>query len=155
MQNSELQLYQQSVLAEVLHATSSTGRRDKHRDPRYWLEVFSLDGLDDRHPQSLSGGQKQRLVVACAAARMQDLLILDEPTSGLDGAQMKALAGMLEARRRHGASSLVITHDLELINTVCTHRLDLPLEQSTDTENEKARQHGPNHHAVTNRTKAR
>jgi energy-coupling factor transport system ATP-binding protein len=91
------------------------------------LERFGLGDIAARHPQSLSGGQKQRLVVACAAARADELLILDEPTSGLDGAQMRALADVLDRRRRAGRASLVITHDLELIARACTHEIRLPL----------------------------
>jgi energy-coupling factor transport system ATP-binding protein len=55
------------------------------------------------------------------------LLILDEPTSGLDGAQMHALADLLDQRRAAGLASLVITHDLELIARVCTHEVRLPI----------------------------
>ncbi len=123
MQNSELQLYQRTVLDEII----SAGAGLDIDAAREWLGRFGLKEFASRHPQSLSGGQKQRLVVACAAARAGELLILDEPTSGLDGAQMYALADLLEQRRSAGRSSLVITHDIELIARVCTHEISLPL----------------------------
>jgi energy-coupling factor transport system ATP-binding protein len=127
MQSHELQLFQRTALQELMHAAA---RRAGRMDPvkaREWLERFGLGDIAARHPQSLSGGQKQRLVVACAAARADELLILDEPTSGLDGAQMRALADVLDRRRRAGRASLVITHDLELIARACTHEIRLPL----------------------------
>ncbi|MFP4053726.1 MAG: ABC transporter ATP-binding protein [Phycisphaerae bacterium] len=133
MQNSELQLYQRSAIGEVIHAAGGQGNRLKRAEALGWLTRFGLEGIADRHPQSLSGGQKQRLVVACAAARAGDLLILDEPTSGLDGAQMHALADLLEERRAAGLSCLVITHDLELIARVCTHELRLPIDGDRQT----------------------
>ncbi|NBB95168.1 MAG: ATP-binding cassette domain-containing protein [Planctomycetes bacterium] len=134
MQNSELQLYQRSAIGEVIHAAGGQGHRLKPVEALGWLRRFGLEGIAARHPQSLSGGQKQRLVVACAAARAGDLLILDEPTSGLDGAQMHALADLLEERRVAGLSSLVITHDLELIARVCTHELRLPIDGDRQDE---------------------
>ncbi len=134
MQNSELQLYQRSAIEEVIHAAGGQGNRLNRAEAMGWLSRFGLEGIADRHPQSLSGGQKQRLVVACAAARAGDLLILDEPTSGLDGAQMHALADLLEERRAAGLSSLVITHDLELIARVCTHELRLPINGDRQDE---------------------
>jgi energy-coupling factor transport system ATP-binding protein len=133
MQNSELQLYQRSAIGEVIHAAGGQGHRLNRVEALGWLSRFGLEGIADRHPQSLSGGQKQRLVVACAAARAGELLILDEPTSGLDGAQMHALADLLDERRVAGLSSLVITHDLELIARVCTHELRLPIDGDPQT----------------------
>jgi energy-coupling factor transport system ATP-binding protein len=125
MQNSDLQLYRKTARQEVTCVHSATARRLTLQKADEWLDRFGLLEVADRHPQSLSGGQKQRLVVACAAARAQDLLILDEPTSGLDGAQMRALANMLEERKHEGHTSLVITHDIELMAQVCTHQIKL------------------------------
>jgi energy-coupling factor transport system ATP-binding protein len=127
MQNSELQLYQHTARREVIHAASAGQRRLDTADADRWLGRFGLGSVAHRHPQSLSGGQKQRLVVACAAARAGGLLVLDEPTSGLDGAQMRALAELLDERRDAGLASLVITHDLELIDRVCDRRIHLPI----------------------------
>ncbi len=127
MQNSELQLYQRTLIAE-LECAARTRRGKMTRQEIYaWLARFNLDDLALRHPQSLSGGQKQRLVVACAALRAEDLLILDEPTSGLDGRQMLAMARLLADRKAESKASLVITHDPELIDSVCTHEIRLPL----------------------------
>ncbi len=127
LQNSELQLYQRTALQELVHASAGRGSRLDAAGARRWLERFALGDFAGRHPQSLSGGQKQRLVVACAAARAEELLILDEPTSGLDGRQMHALADLLEERQNQGLASLVITHDPELIARVCKYEIRLPL----------------------------
>jgi energy-coupling factor transport system ATP-binding protein len=90
------------------------------------LDMFALRPLADRHPQSLSGGEKQRLVIACALAKKPDVLILDEPTSGLDGSNMRRIAAALASMADKGACVLVITHDLELMETACTAALRLP-----------------------------
>jgi energy-coupling factor transport system ATP-binding protein len=87
------------------------------------LQAFRLEKLATRHPQSLSGGEKQRLAVACAVCRKPAALLLDEPTSGLDGGNMQILANNLAEVAEQGAAVVVITHDLELMQAVCTDRV--------------------------------
>jgi energy-coupling factor transport system ATP-binding protein len=91
------------------------------------LELLDLKEFADRHPQSLSGGQKQRLVIACGMIKTPDILILDEPTSGLDGKNMRVISRMMRKLAERGACVLVITHDLELMDTACDYELNLPL----------------------------
>ena len=113
-------------------------RADQVRD---LLELFGLEGLAERHPQSLSGGEKQRLVIACAFAKRPRVLILDEPTSGLDGENMRRIAHALHLLAEQGACVLVITHDLELMKLSCTRALRLPL---TSGKNEGTAPHTAN-----------
>jgi energy-coupling factor transport system ATP-binding protein len=89
------------------------------------MQEFNILHLAERHPQSLSGGEKQRLVIACAVIRQPDILILDEPTSGLDGANMAVIATTITRFAQQGACVLVISHDLELLERVCTCRMEL------------------------------
>ena len=53
------------------------------------------------------------------------ILILDEPTGGLDGENMRSMAASMEHAAHNGACLLVITHDLELMNLVCTEKIVL------------------------------
>lgn len=97
------------------------------------MERYALTPLSGRHPQSLSGGEQQRLAVACAALRLPRLLILDEPTSGLDGENMRRMADSLREIAAQGVCLLVITHDLEFINRVCTEKIVLhPYHKEND-----------------------
>lgn len=84
------------------------------------LREFGLQDLRNRHPHSLSGGQKQRLALAAAVLQDKELLILDEPTSGLDYENMCHVAKMLRNLADMGKTLIVITHDTELIESVCT-----------------------------------
>lgn len=93
------------------------------------LVRFDLADLADRHPQSLSGGQKQRLVIACGIIKEPEILILDEPISGLDRINMDAISKMIQSLADRGTCVLVITHDLELIETACSLVLELPLQK--------------------------
>ena len=76
-------------------------------------------------PNKLSGGQKQRVAIASALASDREILVFDEPTSGLDLLHMSEVAKQLETLRRMQKTSIVITHDYELIVSCCTHILHL------------------------------
>lgn len=62
---------------------------------------------------SLSHGQRQRIAIARAALRRAPILVLDEPTTGLDAASRAEVVDAL-IRLARGATTVLITHDLEL-----------------------------------------
>ncbi|MGE3467627.1 MAG: ABC transporter ATP-binding protein [Pyrinomonadaceae bacterium] len=63
----------------------------------------------------LSGGERQRVVLARALATGARALLLDEPTANLDLAHQALMFRLVRERcRSHGASAVVITHDLNL-----------------------------------------
>lgn len=74
---------------------------------------------------ALSGGQKQRVAIATALISDREILVFDEPTSGLDLQHMKEVAKELISIQNMGKTSLVITHDYELIVSCCTYILHL------------------------------
>jgi len=79
----------------------------------------------DRHPLSLSGGQKQRLAVAVSLLCEKELLIFDEPTSGLDLKSMQEVGRLAKELSAQGKILLIITHDYEFIQTICSRVLVL------------------------------
>jgi len=125
LQNMDHQLHMRSVRQELLTAAGTTRSLHTVEEAERMLVRFGLAHLAERHPQSLSGGEKQRLVIACGMIRHPEVLILDEPTSGLDGRNMETIARSLDEFAREGGVVLVISHDLELLEKTCTHRLDL------------------------------
>lgn len=124
MQDVNCQLFTESVLEEVLvgmraaHVGASEAERDERA--RAILESLDLADLADVHPQALSGGQKQRVAIAGALAANRDLVVFDEPTSGLDRRHMLETANTLRDLAARGVTSLVVTHDPELIDACCT-----------------------------------
>ncbi|MGZ4718940.1 ABC transporter transmembrane domain-containing protein [Oryzihumus sp.] len=66
---------------------------------------------------TLSGGQRQRLAIARAFIRDTPVLVLDEPTTGLD-AESTHLVGQALAGLVRGRSTVIVSHDLNLIRDV-------------------------------------
>ncbi len=88
-------------------------------------ELLKIVGLEDKandYPKSLSGGQKQRVAIARALANDPYLLLCDEATSALDPATTQSILQLLrDINQRLGITILLITHEMEVIKSVCNH----------------------------------
>jgi ATP-binding cassette, subfamily F, member 3 len=79
----------------------------------------------EAHEQAVSdfsGGWRVRLNVARALMCPSDLLLLDEPTNHLD---LDAVLWMEQWLLKYQGTLLVISHDREFLDEVCTHTLHL------------------------------
>lgn len=80
-------------------------------------------GIEDDWPWcygTLSGGQQKRLQVACALWASPDVLAVDEPTNHVDASTRRAISSALA---RFGGIGLLISHDRELLDTLCAQCL--------------------------------
>lgn len=137
MQFARLQLQRPSVRSDILAAaghgprigTGSVHRKgaiSREEGDRIVAEAMELVGLDPalatRGIDDLSGGQMRRVALAGLLASHPSVLILDEPMAGLDATSRDLLISVLDERRRAGLSILVISHDLEGMDSLCdTH----------------------------------
>lgn len=87
------------------------------------MKMAGIYEFRERAPHNLSGGQKQRVAIASAVASGREVCVFDEPTSGLDWAHMLDTANNLHGLAARGVTSLVITHDPELVAACCDHVL--------------------------------
>lgn len=86
-------------------------------------DLLDLVGIAEKandYPKNLSGGQKQRVAIARALASEPSVLLCDEATSALDPATTKSILRLLkEINQRLKITILLITHEMEVINTIC------------------------------------
>ena len=138
MQFARLQLQRPSVRSDILAAAGhgprvgalSARRKDtlaRQEADRLVAQAMDLVGLDpalaSRGIDDLSGGEMRRVALAGLLAAHPRVLILDEPMAGLDRESRDLLVSVLKERRRAGLSILVISHDLEGMDSLCdTHR---------------------------------
>lgn len=70
----------------------------------------------DHFPHQFSGGMRQRVVIALALAAEPKLIVADEPTTALDvSIQAQIIELLKKLCREHGASVMLITHDMGVI----------------------------------------
>lgn len=84
------------------------------------IELTGLSGKESSYPHELSGGQKQRVAIARALATKPDVLLSDEATSALDPKTTQSILELLrEINQKTGLTILLITHELDVIKTIC------------------------------------
>jgi cell division transport system ATP-binding protein len=80
------------------------------------LRALGLKERYDSKPLTLSGGEQQRVAIARALVNDPMLVLADEPTGNLDADVAAETMRLLFEIRAKGATIVVATHDLDLIN---------------------------------------
>ena len=84
------------------------------------IELTGLKGKEQHYPHQLSGGQKQRVAIARALANNPKVLLCDEATSALDPQTTEQILSLLkDINKKLGITILLITHELEVIKSIC------------------------------------
>ncbi|QDT04155.1 ABC-type transporter ATP-binding protein EcsA [Rubripirellula lacrimiformis] len=87
------------------------------------MEQFDLIKKRRAGATTLSRGMRQKLAVACAYLYDPDVLLLDEPLTGLDPPGIRTLLESIHQRAAAGATVIISSHLLAMIEDVCTHLL--------------------------------
>jgi oligopeptide/dipeptide ABC transporter ATP-binding protein len=91
------------------------------------MEKAGLGGVEkiyNAYPHQLSGGMRQRAMIALAIICGPSLIIADEPSTALDVTiQAQIVELMKRINRELGTSILFVSHDLALINKLCSRLL--------------------------------
>lgn len=83
------------------------------------LEMVDLAHVRDLYPADLSTGYKRSVAIARALAAQPECILYDEPTTMVDPIMSDDLGNlMLRLKRQLGLTSVVVTHDLDLMRKV-------------------------------------
>ena len=78
------------------------------------IDIFGLEGFQEKYPSQLSGGMKQRANLLKTYLTSNDIMLLDEPFGALDsitrGKLQKWLVGL---KKKTNSTILFITHDID------------------------------------------
>jgi ABC-2 type transport system ATP-binding protein len=93
---------------------------DFERRARALIEELELSGKERSLPGELSRGMRQKVVIACGLVRDASTLLFDEPLTGLDPVGIHRMRETIVSRGRAGASVLVSSHLLHMVEEICT-----------------------------------
>lgn len=93
-------------------------KHDIEKRVRAALDKVGLLRRELYFAQELSTGEQQRVGLARAIVNKPDLLLADEPTGNLDPHLSKDIMQLFADFNQHGTSVLIVTHDIELIETL-------------------------------------
>ena len=100
---------------------AGTPRREAAERAMELLEVVDLAGRANAYPAQLSGGQKQRVAIARTLATSPKVLLCDEATSALDPKTTRDILRLIQdINRRLGITVVVITHEMKVIEEICS-----------------------------------
>ncbi len=99
-------------------------------------EVGLPEEVLEKKPAELSGGMRKRVGLARALALEPEIILYDEPTTGLDPIMSDVINELiLNTRRRHTVTSIVVTHDMRTALKVADRVVMLyPLARLRDDE---------------------
>ena len=117
-------LMQRTCLKNICFPMEIAGvkKADAEKRARELLEVVGLPDKADAYPAQLSGGQKQRIAIARALACQPKILMCDEATSALDPKTTRDILRLVkDINQRLGITVVVITHEMAVVEEICTH----------------------------------
>lgn len=101
-----------ALAAEVVGVAQQASRTKAYQ----LLRELGLQDRYDATPLALSAGEQQRVAIARALINEPMLVLADEPTGNLDVQAAHETMGLLLKARDRGATLLIATHDVALVN---------------------------------------
>ena len=110
-------------IMEIILEHEKMSRREARARAIEMLKLVGIPAAEkriDSYPHEFSGGMRQRVMIALALSCNPKLLIADEPTTALDVTiQAQILNLIKKLNRQFGMTTMLITHDLGVVATVC------------------------------------
>ncbi len=89
------------------------------------LAQLNLEAKKNSLASELSRGMRQKVAIACAYLHSPAVLFFDEPLTGLDPAAIRLLKRTMVEKAEQGATVLVSSHLLALVEDICRHLIIL------------------------------
>ena len=86
---------------------------------RELLELFELDGAQNKMISEYSKGMRKRAAMAAALIHRPQLFLMDEPFEGVDAVGARLMKDILLEQVRHGATIFLTSHVLEVVERLC------------------------------------
>jgi ATP-binding cassette subfamily F protein 3 len=122
MLQQHIEFTEDTVLKECMLALTKEEQHDFYKAEKILFGLgFEQEDLQ-KSPLSFSGGYQIRILLTKCLLKAPDMLLLDEPTNYLDIVSMRWLERFL---RKYPGEIILITHDREFMNAVCTHTMGI------------------------------
>jgi ABC-2 type transport system ATP-binding protein len=122
------QLFSELTIHQHLAFTASAYRvADAKPKAARLLEQFELRDKQRTPARDLSRGMRQKLAICCAYLRDPLAILFDEPLTGLDPRGIRQLKQSISQRARDGASVMISSHLLAMVEDICDEVLILDL----------------------------
>ncbi len=111
------------IVAEPLDVLEKLTKPERKQRVADTLATVGLRAGDmEKYPHEFSGGQRQRIAIARALITRPKLIVADEAVSALDvSVQAQVLNLMADLQQRYGITYLFISHNLAVIDHLCSH----------------------------------
>jgi ABC-2 type transport system ATP-binding protein len=119
-------LFDALTVWEHLAFIASAYRVDDFRgEAERLLAQFELHEHRDKLGQELSRGMRQKVAICCAYLHAPRAILVDEPLTGLDPQGIRTMKQSLRDRAAAGATIIISSHLLALVEDLCSHVLIL------------------------------
>ncbi len=127
-------LYDRTVFDNVALPLVIRGLRhdDIGRRVRAALDTVGLLRKERSQPITLSGGEQQRVAIARSVVCKPHVLLADEPTGNLDPELSLEIMRLFARLNEVGVTTLIATHDIDLINGMNRRIINLEAGRLTD-----------------------
>ena len=115
LDSPENQLFNLYVFDEIIWGPENLGfpREEILERAERAIELFGLEGFEDRLTYNLSGGEKQKVAIASIYAMTPDIILLDEPTSQLDPIGTEMVFEAIDQLVAEGVTIVMVEHKIE------------------------------------------